>query len=223
VIISYFDYSGNILKPWAEAGYHCIAVDKAQGALCEERDGIVYVRADVLTISGIDSIRSIVLQNRGNNKWHWLDEHVKLVFAFPPCTHLASSGALHFKNKGLKTLIKALTLVDKSIDLCEENNCPWMIENPVGMLSTYWRKPDFTFDPCDFGLYDLLSPDDFTKRTCIWTGGGFKMPECQWIHPAQGSKIVKMSPSISRQDERSETPMGFARAIFERNHSEINS
>ena len=94
-----------------------------------------------------------------------------------------------------------------------------MIENPVSTISTYWRKPDHTFDPCDYGGY-LESPGDaYTKKTCLWTGNGFVMPETKRIPPTEGSRMHKLPPSSDLANLRSATAKGFARAVFEANRN----
>jgi len=92
-----------------------------------------------------------------------------VLFAFPPCTTVAVSGARWFKGKGLGGLIEALQLFDVSLRLAEWTRAPYMIENPVSTVSTYWRKPDYTFDPFEFAGY-AGPADAYTKRTCLWTG-----------------------------------------------------
>ena len=64
-----------------------------------------------------------------------------------------------------------------------------MLENPVGVLSSYWRKPDHTFDPCDYGGYLNPAGDAYTKKTCLWTGGGFIMPKKKPVEPVGGSRM----------------------------------
>ena len=189
-VISCFDYSGNMVKPWAEAGYLCYCVD-VQHAPGETREGnIIKVGADMLD---------------------WIPPR-DVVFAsfFPPCTDLAVSGARWFKDKGLGRLIRALSLFKRSVDIAEMLGCPYLIENPVSTVSSYWRKPDYSFDPCDYG-------DPYTKKTCLWTGNGFVMPEKARVEPTEGSKMHLMPPSAERANLRSETPMGFARAVFNAN------
>ena len=89
-----------------------------------------------------------------------------------------------------------------------------MIENPVGKFSDHMSEPDHYFQPWQ---YDDL----WTKKTCLWTGGGFVMPTPINSAPPEGvtQKIWKMAPSDDRADARSETPPGFARAVFDSNHS----
>ena len=191
IVISCFDKSTNMVKPWAEAGYLCYCVD-LQHALGETREGnIIKVGADMKD---------------------WMPPNETIAFAafFPPCTDVAVSGARWFKDKGLGALIKALSLFDISIKIAEWSKAPYLIENPVSTVSTYWRKPDYTFDPCDYG-------DPYTKKTCLWTGGGFVMPQKNRVEPTQGSKMHLLPPSVDRADLRSETPMGFAKAVYEAN------
>ena len=97
-----------------------------------------------------------------------------------------------------------------------------MIENPVGTLSTHWRKPDAQFDPCDYaGYLDDPDADAYTKRTCLWTGGGFVVPLPKPVFPFQGSKMHLVPPGDNRANIRSATPRGFAQAVFEANEVAI--
>lgn len=192
IMISCFDHSTNMAKPWADAGYLCYCVDLASPA-GEHRDGnIIRVGADMCD---------------------WLPPRGNIAFAafFPPCTDVAVSGARWFKDKGLGALINALQLFDVSVKLAEWTGAPYFIENPVSTVSTYWRKPDYSFDPCDYG-------DPYTKKTCLWTGGGFIMPPFNRVEPTEGSKMHLLPPSEDRAAIRSETPMGFANAVFAANH-----
>jgi len=187
-----------MVLPWAEAGFLCYCVD-IQHPPGEHRIGnIVRVGADVR---------------------EWLPPFgpVKILFAFPPCTHVAVSGARWFRDKGLEGLIRSLELFDAAVRLAEWAKAPYMIENPVSTISTYWRKPNYTFHPCDYGKY--LSPpgDAYTKRTCLWTGNGFKMPKARRIAPTEGSRMHTLPPSSQRAMLRSVTPLGFARAVFHAN------
>ena len=195
LVISLCDLTGNMLKPWAEAGHDCIAVD-IQHSIRKEREenNILYVWGDV---------RSWIPPDRPS-----------IVFAFPPCTDLAVSGARDFKTKRGYRLSDALELFDACVLAGAYAGCPYMVENPVGRLSTHRRKPDYTFDPCYYG-------DPYTKKTCLWTGGGFIMPPKNRVEPTEGSKIISMTPSSDRANRRSATPMGFARAVFESNQDNI--
>lgn len=200
IVISGFDKTGNMVKPWAEAGYLCYAIDM-QHTKREERIGnIIYVRANMLD---------------------WLPPHgdIAAAFFFPPCTDVAVSGAKHFRDKGLGALIRALECFKRSVDLAEMMKAPYQIENPVSTVSSYWRKPDFIFHPHQFT--QLCADDNYTKTTCLWTGNGFVMPEScpDYTLGKPDDRIHKAAPGPERANFRSATPMGFARAVFNANHT----
>ena len=80
-----------------------------------------------------------------------------LMIAFPPCTHLAVSGAAHFHKKK-KEQAEALRFVKKLMDAPIPMIC---IENPVSVISTKIRKPDQIVQPYFWG-------DKAQKTTCLW-------------------------------------------------------
>lgn len=49
-----------------------------------------------------------------------------------------------------------------------------MIENPVSSIATHWRKPNAAFHPWQYTGF--CQDDNYTKKTCLWTGNGFVMP-----------------------------------------------
>lgn len=197
LMLSCFDHSTVMAQPWAEAGYLCYCLDLAHPLGLERHGNIVTLGADI-------------------EKWHpVLAQEWAFASFFPPCTHLAVSGARWFQGKGLRALSEAINLVAVAAEMAEALQCPYLIENPVSTLASYWRKPDYTFDPCDYG-------DPYTKKTCLWTGGGFVMPPKNRVEPTEGSKIHRMPPSEDRAALRSITPAGFARAVFEANHKSVS-
>jgi hypothetical protein len=130
------------------------------------------------------------------------------------------SGARWMKSKGLGAVIESLENFKIAVDAAEELGAPYMLENPKSTVSTYWREPDWKFQPNDYG-------DPYTKETWLWTGNGFVMPpivkpgdmfdEPTWVYPSEGSKMHLIAPGPDRSNIRSETPMGFARAVFRAN------
>lgn len=193
-VVSLCDLTGNMVEPWAAAGYDCLCIDTQHSIRADRVEGrVTYRWADARSMTPDE-----------------LPERVAIVFAFPPCTDIAVSGARDFAKKGLRRFIDALEVVEACRQLCAFSGAPWMIENPVGRLSTAWRKPDYTFDPCDYG-------DPYTKKTCLWTGGGFVMPEKHRVEPTRGSAMHLVAPSADRANIRSATPMGFARAVYAAN------
>lgn len=195
MMLSCFDKSTVMAQPWAEAGYLCYCID-LQHPKGERREGnIIRVGADMQT---------------------WIPPRGQIVFAsfFPPCTDLAVSGARWFKEKGLHCLARAISLFARCVDIVKTLECPWMIENPVSTISSYWRKPDYTFHPWEYG-------DPYSKKTCLWVGNGFVMPEKTPVIPWEGSKMHHLPPTQDRADIRSLTPAGFARAVFKTHHERV--
>lgn len=208
VVLSLFDRTGNMVQPWLDAGYRAIIVD------LQHPEG-----------GSVDGLLTRV----GSNVLDYLPPLTRYaaVFAFPPCTHLAVSGARWFAGKGLGKLSDSIRLFWQAARICEWSGAPYLIENPVSTISTYWRKPDHTFDPCDYALWaDNPEENAYTKRTCLWTGGGFVMPPANGVrpsHPAGSSPLAVLPPSAERSNLRSATPLGFARAVFAANAQQRSS
>lgn len=214
VVISLFDKTGNMVLPWVEEGYDALIIDIQHEpgiTMDEEEEG---------------STRGGVIRLGADLKGGWrippgIKDEVAFVAAFPPCDHLAVSGARWFKGKGLRALEEAIALFATAAEVCEASGAPYMIENPVSTISTYWRKPDYSFSPHEFTGYEPF--DNFTKKTCLWVGGGFVMPK-PYMDPLLGDpddRIHKAGPGPERKNFRSATPMGFARAVYESNSKPI--
>ena len=101
-----------------------------------------------------------------------LDDDWDMLVAFPPCTHLAVSGARWFAKKRIKQN-KAVAFVEC---LMSAPIPKIAIENPVGILSTKIRKPDQIIQPYYFG-------DPFRKRTCLWLKGLPKLEPTDIVEP----------------------------------------
>lgn len=88
-----------------------------------------------------------------------LDKKWDMMIAHPPCTHLAVSGAKHFKEKIADGRQQAaLDFVQKLMDAPIEKI---VIENPVSIISTRIRKPDQIIQPYEYG-------NPSKKTTCLW-------------------------------------------------------
>jgi hypothetical protein len=144
---------------------------------------------------------------------------IAAVFAFPPCTHVSVSGARDFAIKGGQCLRDALEIFEACRQVLEWSGAPYCIENPVGILSSipHMGKPDHYFHPWEYAGW--CEGDNYTKKTCLWTGNGFVMPPPRpALHLGEpDDRIHKASPSDDRGDIRSVTPTGFARAVFATN------
>jgi hypothetical protein len=139
------------------------------------------------------------------------------IIAQPPCTHLAGSGARWWESKGEAALLEAMAVVDACLRFVVTGQPEWwVLENPVGRLTTKLGPPAFIFDPCEYaGWADDPSKEAYTKRTCLW--GRFNEPAKAAVVPVLGSIMHLLPPSDDRQHLRSVTPTGFARAFFAAN------
>lgn len=165
-VISLFDASGVMSRPWEEAGYNVIRYDIQNG------DDINDFNAEML------------LERHG-------DDNIWAVIAQPPCTDFASSGAQWWAEKDAKGLTEISNeLVRQTMRTLELFRPPvWWLENPVGRMQKLNGLPDpvLSFDPWHFG-------DPWTKRTSYWGNFNPKVPTAM-VEPIEGSKVHKLSSS----------------------------
>jgi hypothetical protein len=142
--------------------------------------------------------------------------------AFPPCTDLAMSGAKHFEQKRndgrqQKSIEFFMQLVNSPIPFIA-------IENPIGVMSSFYRKPDQIINPFDFG-------DPAKKPTCLWLKNLPKLKSTNFgdaplfgetldkgeFHTTKGGKTLpkwyNLPPSENRAKIRSKTFPGIAKAM----------
>jgi site-specific DNA-cytosine methylase len=173
---------------------------------------------------GHDAWSCDILPTSGkNHDWHLQQDVVPLlkqdwdlIIAFPPCTHLAVSGAAWFEKKRLDGRQQ------RGVDffmLFTDLDCPKVaIENPVGIMSSQYRKPDQIIQPYQFG-------DSFSKKTCLWLKGLPKLVPTSLVD--SGEKVIYKSgksmpkwyaeafklPKEERAKVRSKTFSGIAQAM----------
>jgi hypothetical protein len=214
-----YDFTGIMAQPWLDAGYECWCFD-GQHPEGVHRNGLHITVGMWLYPNSAQSIGELV------------GEGVQFVFGFPECTHLAVSGTAHFKKKlavNPDIQIHAARLAKLVQEVGELYSCPWGAENPVSVLSTLWRKPDYTFHPWEYGGYlpdgdqhpqypQYIKPRDaYPKKTCIWAGGGFVMPtkDPVTVEAGYSDQYKKLGgKSLKTKNIRSATPRGFAKAVF---------
>jgi len=124
---------------------------------------------------------------------------------FPPCTHLAVSGARHFKEK-IKDG-RQQQAIDFFMAIVNCNIPKIAIENPIGIMSNKWRKSDQIIQPWQFGHGE-------TKATCLWLKGLPKLIPTNIVEGRE-QRIWKIPPSKNRSKLRSKTFPGIAKAMAE--------
>lgn len=215
------DLTGVAAQPWAEAGIECYCVDVQHSIRRDRREGnINFVWGDV-------------------RSWRPpAGRRIVFVASMSPCTHVAGSGARDFEKKGGMLLRDALELFEAGRQCAAWSGAPYYCENPVGVLSSmpHIGKADHYFHPYEYAGY--CADDWYTKKTCLWIGNGFQMPEpnfdrerfargeVAWKHfKKTGEKLPDYadypdnrihfaSPDDDRGNVRSASPLGFNRAVF---------
>lgn len=234
IVLSLYDYTGEAVKPWAKAGYTCYCFDIQHKGWTIEGFGrdcggsIHYRKADLHDPATFTALRD-----------EFKGQDVVFGMGFPVCTDLAVSGAAHFKRKAEVDpdfQRKAAMYARWCGDLFDDLGVPYFVENPVSRLATLWRKPDYSFHPYEYGGYIpeaqaehpkwpeyIAARDAYPKKTCLWTGGRFVMPEHKAVPVGGGysTQHLKLGgKSMKTKNIRSATPRGFAQAVFEANKKE---
>jgi hypothetical protein len=133
----------------------------------------------------------------------YLDDDWDMGIFFPPCTHLAVSGARWFPKKK-KEQSDALAFVYVIL------NCPIpkiALENPIGIISTKIRKPDQIIQPWQFGHGE-------TKATCLWLKNLPLLTPTKVVEGRVG-RVWREPPSKERWKNRSRIYGGVAKAMAE--------
>ena len=176
-----------------------LACEESQAVTIELRKlGHEAYSCDILPCSG------------GHPEWHIqgdvlppLKQAWDMIIAFPPCTHLASSGARWFRQK--RDDGRQQAAIDFFMQFVNCDCARVAIENPVGIMSSEYRKPDQIIQPWQFGHGE-------TKSTCLWLRG---LPKLQPTNIVTGreQRIWKLPPSPDRASIRSKTYPGIAAAM----------
>lgn len=104
-----------------------------------------------------------------DGKEHLLTTQWDLIIAHPPCTYLTVTGNRWFNverygQKAVERRKKQEQAIMFFMEIANAKCDKIIIENPVGIMSTRWKKPDQIIQPYMFG-------DAFEKKTCLWLKG----------------------------------------------------
>lgn len=175
------EYSGIVRDSFLELGHEAISCD----LLPTESPG-PHVQGDVLEL---------------------LDDGWDMLIAFPPCTHLAASGAWTWKEKQKDGRQQAA--IDFFMRFINADIEKIAVENPVGIISTVYRKPDQIIHPWQFG-------DSYSKKTCLWLKGLPLLESTEIVDAGEfviqgGKRYAKWYSNKTRP--RDKTFPGIARAM----------
>ena len=166
-----------------------------------------------------------------DGKLHQIDGCWDLIIAHPPCTYLTVTGNRWFNverygEKALKRIADREEAAEFFMKIAKANCDKIAIENPIGYMSTYYRKPEQIIHP----YYFAESQDDVNcerKATCLWLKGLEPLKyeikfEPRVIHYKNGKgtdspwHVNTMSlPPAERAKARSKTFPGIAKAMAE--------
>ena len=156
---------------------------------------------------------------------HFINGKWDMIIAFPPCTYLTVTGNRWFnvERYGEKAIQRHKNRADaiKFFMAFANADCPRIaIENPIGCMNTYFRKPDQIIHPYMFG-------DPARKATCLWLKGLEPLEPTDIVEPVitqykngKGTDnpwhmdTMKLPPD-ERAKARSKTWPGIAKAMAE--------
>jgi len=130
----------------------------------------------------------------GHPEWHLQQDVTELltqkwdmIIAFPPCTYLTVTGNRWFNvekygEKAIKRHADRKEAIDFFMMFANVDCDKIVIENPVGVMSSEWRKPDQIIQPYEFG-------DAFEKRTCLWIKGLPNLKPTDIVEPPERTKF----------------------------------
>jgi hypothetical protein len=171
------EFSGRVTKAFQDKGHNAWSCD----IIPTEMSNINHIQGDAIVVM---------------NSFHW-----DMMIAFPPCRYLARSGARWWKDRQQEQqdAIKFfIALVNADIPKIA-------IENPIGKISSVYRKPDQVIQPWEHGHGE-------TKSTCLWLKGLPKLKPSN-IVSGRSNRIHWMGESKKRSRLRSLTYTGIAKCM----------
>lgn len=187
-----------------------------------------HIKTNVLEI--LNGVCTFKMQD---GTWNGINERWDMIIAFPPCTHLAVSGARHFEKKridGRQKMAIGFFMLIYNAD-CDKI----AIENPVNIICgnyinehfpdlakvhNFPIKPTQIIQPYEYG-------EPHRKKTCLWLKGLPKLKPTNVVEVTDIKEYVKRDGSVTtysnwynkggkeRQKMRSKTFLGVARAMAE--------
>ena len=175
-----------------------------------------------------------------DGEWPYIKDKWDMIIAFPPCTYLTVTGNRWFnvERYGEKAVKRQRDREDaiQFFMAFANADCPRIaIENPIGVMSTYFRKPDQVIQPWQFALSEEEKTE---KSTCLWLKGleplvprTKEKPELayhEWITPSGKMKRqtlwyynTRCLPHSQRATAASKTFPGIAKAMAEQWAGEV--
>ena len=196
---------------------------------CEESQAVT----KELRVLGHEAFSCDILESSGGHpEWHLQQDVTELlkqkwdmIIAFPPCTYLTVTGNRWFNierygEKAIKRHRDRKEAIDFFMLFANADCERIAIENPVGVMSSEWRKPNQIINPFQFG-------DAFEKKTCLWLKGLPNLEPTDIVEPPKRTEFKSGKtmpawyaeawklPKAERAKLRSKTFPGIAKAMAE--------
>jgi len=196
---------------------------------CEESQAVT----KELRALGLEAFSCDILEcSGGHPEWHLQQDVIELlkqkwdmIIAFPPCTYLTVTGNRWFNiqrygEKAIKRHQDRAEAIDFFMMFANADCERIAIENPVGVMSSEWRKPNQIINPFQFG-------DAFEKKTCLWLKGLPNLVPTNIVEPPKRTEFKSGKtmpawyaeawklPKAERAKLRSKTFPGIAKAMAE--------
>ena len=196
---------------------------------CEESQAVT----KELRALGLEAFSCDILEcSGGHPEWHLQQDVTELlkqkwdmIIAFPPCTYLTVTGNRWFNiqrygEKAIKRHQDRAEAIDFFMMFANADCERIAIENPVGVMSSEWRKPNQIINPFQFG-------DAFEKKTCLWLKGLPNLVSTNIVEPPKRTEFKSGKtmpawyaeawklPKAERAKLRSKTFPGIAKAMAE--------
>lgn len=146
------------LRKLGNEAYSCDLLD------CSGNHPEWHIKKDVTLLLNGNCIFSTVdgVEHEISGKWD-------MIIAFPPCTYLTVTGNRWFNyekygDKAIQRMLDRNDAIKFFMTIANADCDKIAIENPVGVMSTKWRKPDQIIEPFEYG-------DAYEKCTCLWLKG----------------------------------------------------
>lgn len=183
-----------------------VACEESQ-AVCKafRAKGHIAYSCDILPCSGghpewhiQGDVLRIINGNTGfrteDGEWHKVLGRWELIIAHPPCTHLAISGARWFpeKQKDFRQQKAVAFFMQMALADCDKI----AVENPVGIMSNCYRKPDQIIQPYEYGHHAR-------KATCLWLKHLPKLVPTNLVDPGEilhGGYSVGAAADMARDE-----------------------
>lgn len=204
--------SQRVLEQFRKKGHHAFSCDIQE---CSGRFPEYHIQGDVLPILNGGTFKT--MNGRSHTVHHW-----DLIIAHPPCTRLCVSGQRwlyygteEYRQQKKKEQDFAIEFFMKFVNA----NCEKIaIENPIGIMSSLYRKPDCIYNPYDF------EGETECKKTCLWLKNLPPLKPTQnipneerthniWKAKFNGKQYAWNNKEVARL--RSQTPVGVAVAMAE--------